>query len=233
MGHKKPDLPGSFLDNMGEPLKESVHLRDYSNFKIGGKADYFFEAMSVPELVKSILLAREHSFPYFVIGGGYNLLFDDDGFRGLIIKHGVKGIKEAGKKEEIEALRLKHIVKLEQKEAAEKMLQKSSEITETAANSRKKLADDMAAIRLKTQELEAYIQKMKEVQIIKEPTAEILEYPELISINHKESKSKKAKAFLLFSQGKRPSDSEVKALGIKPTSAYRYYQDWKKVHCSR
>lgn len=45
-------------------------------------------------------------------------------------------------------------------------------------------------------------------------------------------KSKKAKAFLLFSQGKRPSDAEVKNLGIKPNSLYRYYQDWKKVHNS-
>jgi UDP-N-acetylmuramate dehydrogenase len=104
MGHKKPDLPGHFLDNVGEPLKESVLLRDYSNFNIGGKADYFFEATSVPGLVKSILFARESSFPYFVIGGGYNLLFDDDGFRGLIIKNSVKGIKQAGKKSEIEAL---------------------------------------------------------------------------------------------------------------------------------
>jgi len=32
----------------------------------------------------------------------------------------------------------------------------------------------------------------------------------------------------LFDEGKRPSDPEVKALGIKPNTAYRYYQDWKK-----
>jgi hypothetical protein len=32
----------------------------------------------------------------------------------------------------------------------------------------------------------------------------------------------------LFDEGKRPSDPEVKALGIKPETAYRYYQDWKK-----
>ena len=38
----------------------------------------------------------------------------------------------------------------------------------------------------------------------------------------------KAKAFQLFNHGKRPSDPEVKALGIKPNTAYRYYQDWKK-----
>jgi UDP-N-acetylmuramate dehydrogenase len=104
MGHKKPDFPQHFLDDVGKPLKKSVLLRDYSNFQIGGKADYFFEAVSMTELVKSILLAREHSFPYFIIGGGYNLLFDDDGFRGLIIKNSVQGIKQMGNKAEIEAL---------------------------------------------------------------------------------------------------------------------------------
>jgi len=104
MRDKKSDFPRYFLDNIGKPLKKSVLLRDYSNFKIGGKADYFFEAISLTELVKSILLAREHSFPHFIIGGGYNLLFDDDGFRGLIIKNSVKGIKQIREKAEIDVL---------------------------------------------------------------------------------------------------------------------------------
>ena len=104
MSDKKSDFPGYFLDNMGKPLKKSVLLRDYSNFKIGGKADYFFEAISITELVKSILLARERSFPHFIIAGGYNLLFDDEGFRGLIIKNSVKGIKQVREKAEIEVL---------------------------------------------------------------------------------------------------------------------------------
>ena len=43
--------------------------------------------------------------------------------------------------------------------------------------------------------------------------------------------SMKEKAFQLFDAGKRPSDPEVKALGIKPNSAYRYHQIWKKA-CS-
>ncbi len=71
------------------------------------------------------------------------------------------------------------------------------------------------------------VKKMEELGIIKERTAEILELPQPI-INRKESKSKKAKAFALFNQEKRPSDPEVKALGTKPETAYRYYQDWKK-----
>jgi len=46
----------------------------------------------------------------------------------------------------------------------------------------------------------------------------------------KRKDSKKGKALELFSEGKRPSDPEVKSLGIKPESAYRYYQQWKKAH---
>jgi hypothetical protein len=38
----------------------------------------------------------------------------------------------------------------------------------------------------------------------------------------------KEMASKLFDQGKRPGDPEVKALGIKPNTAYRYYQEWKK-----
>ncbi|MDH4292294.1 MAG: hypothetical protein OEV56_06780, partial [Dehalococcoidia bacterium] len=40
--------------------------------------------------------------------------------------------------------------------------------------------------------------------------------------------SMKERVFRLFDEGKRPGDPEVKALGIKPNSAYRYYQEWKK-----
>jgi hypothetical protein len=41
--------------------------------------------------------------------------------------------------------------------------------------------------------------------------------------------SMKERAFRLFDKGKRPSDPEVKALGIKSKSVYRYHQEWKKL----
>lgn len=37
-------------------------------------------------------------------------------------------------------------------------------------------------------------------------------------------------AFALFDQGKRPSDPEVEALGLKRKSTYNYFQGWKKLH---
>ena len=39
--------------------------------------------------------------------------------------------------------------------------------------------------------------------------------------------SKKEKAFEFFSQGMRPSDQEVKDLGLSPKTRYNYFQLWK------
>jgi len=44
----------------------------------------------------------------------------------------------------------------------------------------------------------------------------------------KRGDSMKAQVFRLFDEGKSPSDHEVKALGIKPNTAYRYFQLWKR-----
>jgi len=86
-----------FLDIVGKPLEQSVQLCEHSNFRIGGSADYFFKATSALDFVKTIRLARENSLPYYIIGEGCNLLFDDMGFRGLIIKNCAIGIKRIGK----------------------------------------------------------------------------------------------------------------------------------------
>ncbi|KPK78752.1 MAG: hypothetical protein AMJ89_00425 [candidate division Zixibacteria bacterium SM23_73] len=92
-----------FLDKVKKPLRQNINLGDYSSFRIGGKADYFFEATSIDELKKAILLAREYPLPYYLIGGGYNILFDDNGYRGLIIRNMVIGVKMRGK-EKVEVL---------------------------------------------------------------------------------------------------------------------------------
>jgi len=45
---------------------------------------------------------------------------------------------------------------------------------------------------------------------------------------HPRHDSMKDRAYRLFDEGRRPSDPEVKALGLKPTTVYRYFQSWKK-----
>ena len=88
-----------FLKFVGKPIEKSVPLWQYAHFKIGGDADYFFEATTEKDLIKAISFARAHHLPFFIIGGGFNLLFDDAGFRGLIIRNRVTGIKTLGETE--------------------------------------------------------------------------------------------------------------------------------------
>jgi UDP-N-acetylmuramate dehydrogenase len=70
-----------------ERLRRSEALAPYTTFRIGGPADLFYEATSANDLANSVLTAREHGVPYFVLGLGANILVGDRGFRGLVIRN--------------------------------------------------------------------------------------------------------------------------------------------------
>lgn len=61
-------------------------MAPYTTYQIGGLADYFLEAETREELLAGAQWAQDKNCPVFVFGGGSNLLFDDEGFRGLVIR---------------------------------------------------------------------------------------------------------------------------------------------------
>lgn len=67
-------------------LKQNIILAKYTTYKIGGPADYFISVKNYEELKKALRFAEDNSLPIFILAGGSNVLFSDDGFRGLIIK---------------------------------------------------------------------------------------------------------------------------------------------------
>ncbi|MBN2135333.1 MAG: UDP-N-acetylmuramate dehydrogenase [Acidobacteria bacterium] len=72
-------------------VKPDIQLRDYSWFRIGGKADYFYTARNIDSLREVLGAAYSLKVPCFFLGGGSNILFSDKGFRGLVIKNELKG----------------------------------------------------------------------------------------------------------------------------------------------
>ncbi len=82
----------AFVERLGASLSENVPLSAISSFGIGGPADLFFEARTEDELSAAVALAVEERYPFFVIGGGNNLLFDDAGYRGVIIRNRLEGL---------------------------------------------------------------------------------------------------------------------------------------------
>jgi UDP-N-acetylmuramate dehydrogenase len=86
----------SLLKSLGERVKFDFPLAPLTSFRIGGPADVFFEAHNPAELIRAILLSREMGIDRFVLGGGYNVLVSDRGFRGLVIKNSCLGFVAEG-----------------------------------------------------------------------------------------------------------------------------------------
>lgn len=74
-------------------FREKVPLAPYTTFKVGGPADFFFETEDPSDLERAVKFAQESSIPYFVLGGGSNVLVSDKGFRGLVIKNQIQNSK--------------------------------------------------------------------------------------------------------------------------------------------
>ncbi|MBA7633723.1 UDP-N-acetylenolpyruvoylglucosamine reductase [subsurface metagenome] len=67
-------------------FQKNVLLKNYTTFKIGGPAKYFFVAKSKLSLVKTLQEAKRLDLPFFILAGGSNLLISDKGYQGLVIQ---------------------------------------------------------------------------------------------------------------------------------------------------
>lgn len=64
------------------------YLSGHTTFKIGGPCKAFISINSIDCLNDLIEIADKENYPYFVLGKGSNLLFDDKGFNGVIFHLG-------------------------------------------------------------------------------------------------------------------------------------------------
>jgi len=74
-------------------FEKNVSLKDYTTYKIGGPAKYFFIAKTREELVGALKEVQKQNLPVFILGGGSNLLISENGFDGLAIKVDIWGVE--------------------------------------------------------------------------------------------------------------------------------------------
>jgi UDP-N-acetylmuramate dehydrogenase len=84
-----------------QKIQSDVPLSDYTTFKIGGRAKYFICVKSIEDLSSAIIFSRNKNLPFFVLGGGSNILVSDNGFDGVVIKMEIMGVdwKDVGENE--------------------------------------------------------------------------------------------------------------------------------------
>ena len=74
-------------------IKQNEPLSKHTTFAIGGPAKYFAVAKTKEEVLEAIDFAEKKKLPFFVLGGGSNILINDTGYDGLIIKIQIGGVK--------------------------------------------------------------------------------------------------------------------------------------------
>ncbi len=97
------DFASQFERASDKSLRRGELLSAHAFFRIGGPADLYFQADSLSDLRTIVLLSRKTGLRHAVIGGGSNLLFDDDGYRGLVIQNAASGIVDSPNATLIEA----------------------------------------------------------------------------------------------------------------------------------
>lgn len=61
-------------------------LSRHTSFKIGGPVDLWVEPSDLDDLKRLLEFSVQFKVPFFVIGGGNNVLFSDRGFRGIVVR---------------------------------------------------------------------------------------------------------------------------------------------------
>ncbi len=86
-------------------ITEQVSLAPLTTFKIGGPARYLATTKTTEDIVMALAYARERHVPWYVLGGGSNLLVHDSGYEGLIITPTLEGVtfEEKGTKVRVTA----------------------------------------------------------------------------------------------------------------------------------
>jgi UDP-N-acetylmuramate dehydrogenase len=77
----------------GVTIQSNVLLARYTTIRIGGPAQYFAMVNSTSQLIKLVRWARSVELPYFVLGGGSNMLISDAGIRGLVIQNRCRQVR--------------------------------------------------------------------------------------------------------------------------------------------
>ncbi len=67
-------------------VRQNVPLAPLTTFRVGGPAEWLFEARDSGEIAAALAIAHASGVPVTMLGGGSNVLVSDAGVRGLVIR---------------------------------------------------------------------------------------------------------------------------------------------------
>jgi len=77
-------------------VTEREPMSKHTNFRVGGPARLHVVATTPEAIIEAVEAARRMNIPFYVYGGGSNLLVSDEGFEGVIVQAANRGMKIDG-----------------------------------------------------------------------------------------------------------------------------------------
>lgn len=77
----------------GIQIQHNVPLAPLTTMKVGGPAEYYATVHTTDQLLKLVRWARSVGLPYFILGGGSNILISDAGVHGLVIENRCRQVR--------------------------------------------------------------------------------------------------------------------------------------------
>lgn len=74
-------------------IRESVPLAPYTTIGLGGSARYFCSCTTEQEVREALEFGRGRQLPVYILGGGSNVVFSDEGFPGLVARVALPGFR--------------------------------------------------------------------------------------------------------------------------------------------
>ena len=81
-------VDNNFTKKFQKNLSQNVNLSNYSWFNLGGAAEYFYKANNIGNLIEFLEEAKKKNLKVTILGAGSNILFRDNGVKGVIVKLG-------------------------------------------------------------------------------------------------------------------------------------------------
>ncbi len=72
-------------NNFSATIQENIYMKDHTTFKIGGKAEVYVCPNSENDFVNIIRELLNENIPFFILGGGSNIVVSDEGIQGVVL----------------------------------------------------------------------------------------------------------------------------------------------------
>lgn len=74
-------------------IHTNIPLKNFTTMRLGGNAKFMVEVRTEKDLISMCRDAKAKKIPFFIIGGGSNLIAHDNGYDGLIIRMRIPGFE--------------------------------------------------------------------------------------------------------------------------------------------